>query len=144
MKTKMQIEMEYLNIILQVLPYLVGGGGIIAAIIYRKQNKRMKEAEAKVAESNANQQAISTQSQEIDLGAKFMRESIAMLNQIKELQDTNNADTSKIVERIDLVEKKMANMTRSVTGYNKRLGQVERYLNGQYKAFQEQEKQTKK
>ena len=140
----MQIEMEYLNIILQILPYLVGGGGIIAAIIYRKQNKRMKEAEAKVAESNANQQAISTQSQEIDLGAKFMRESIAMLNQIKELQDTNNADTSKIVERIDLVEKKMANMTRSVTGYNKRLGQVERYLNGQYKAFQEAEKQTKK
>ena len=136
--------MEYLNIILQILPYLVGGGGIIAAIIYRKQNKRMKEAEAKVAESNANQQAISTQSQEIDLGAKFMRESIAMLNQIKELQDTNNADTSKIVERIDLVEKKMANMTRSVTGYNKRLGQVERYLNGQYKAFQEQEKQQKK
>ena len=140
----MQIEMEYLQIILQILPYIVGGGGIIAAIIYRKQNKRMKEAEAKVAESNANQQAISTQSQEIDLGAKFMRESIAMLNQIKELQDTNNADTSKIVERIDLVEKKMANMTRSVTGYNKRLGQVERYLNGQYKAFQEQEKQTKK
>ena len=136
--------MEYLQIILQILPYIVGGGGIIAAIIYRKQNKRMKEAEAKVAESNANQQAISTQSQEIDLGAKFMRESIAMLNQIKELQDTNNADTSKIVERIDLVEKKMANMTRSVTGYNKRLGQVERYLNGQYKAFQEQEKQTKK
>ena len=136
--------MEYLNIILQILPYLVGGGGIIAAIIYRKQNKRMKEAEAKVAESNANQQAISTQSQEIDLGAKFMRESIAMLNQIKELQDTNNADTSKIVERIDLVEKIMANMTRSVTGYNKRLGQVERYLNGQYKAFQETEKQQKK
>ena len=136
--------METLQIILQILPYLVGGGGLIAAIVYRSQNKRMKEAEAKVAESNANQSSLNTQSQEIDLGAKFMRESITMLNQIKELQDTNNADTSKIVERIDLVEKKMANMTRSVTGYNKRLGQVERYLNGQYKAFQEQEKQTKK
>ena len=136
--------METLQIILQILPYLVGGGGLIAAIVYRSQNKRMKEAEAKVAESNANQSSLNTQSQEIDLGAKFMRESIAMLNQIKDLQDTNNADTSKIVERINLVEKKMANISRSVVGYNKRLGQVERYLNGQYKEFVAQEAATKK
>ena len=136
--------METLQIILQILPYLVGGGGLIAAIVYRSQNKRMKEAEAKVAESNANQSSLNTQSQEIDLGAKFMRESIAMLNQIKDLQDTNNADTSKIVERINLVEKKMANISRSVVGYNKRLGQVERYLNGQYKEFVAQEEATKK
>ena len=39
---------------------------------------------------------------------------------------------------------KMTGISRSVSSYNKKLGQVERYLNGQYKAFQEAEKQQKK
>ena len=134
---------EILNIILQVLPYCVGGGGIIAAIVYRTQNKRLKEAEAKQSEAEANQSDIATQSQEIDLGKKYIQESIELLETVKSLQEVNNNDTAKIVERIDNVEKKVMNISRSVSGYNKRLGTIERFLNGNLKAFAANEKETK-
>ena len=135
---------DFIDIMLKFMPYLVGAGGIIAAIVYRHQNKRIKEAEAKESEAHASQQNVATQSQEIDLGKKYIQESIALLETVKQLQETNNTDTARIVERIDTVEKKVTNMSRSVSGYNKRLGTIERYLNGNLKEFAAKEAESHK
>ena len=143
--------MEALQIILQVLPYCVGGGGIIAAIVYRTQNKRLKEAEAKQSEAAANQSNLATQSQEIDLGKKYIQESIELLETVKSLQEVNNNDTAKIVERIDTVEKKVsdirgqvATLTKQQQTANREMAMMKKYLNGQNKDFFEAETAKRK
>lgn len=153
---------DFIDIMLKFMPYLVGAGGIIAAIVYRRQNKRIKEAEAVQHEAQAQQSNIATQAQEIDLGRKFMKDSFDMQLQMQEMLKTNNADTAAIVEKVggletkvgdletkvgDLeqtVNKKITNVNRAMSGYNKRLGVIERYLDGKLKEFAAEEAESHK
>ena len=142
----MQIEMEYLQIILQILPYIVGvgGGGLIAFIVYRKQNQRVKEAEAKLKESEAKQSSIETQMQEIDLGAHYIEQSFAMQQQMQQLLQTNNADTAKIAAEVTEVKGTVAGVSKQLSTTNKEVAMIKRYLNGQFKEFVEAEKAKRK
>ena len=138
--------MEYLQIILQILPYIVGvgGGGLIAFIVYRKQNQRVKEAEAKLKESEAKQSSIETQMQEIDLGAHYIEQSFAMQRQMQELLRANNADTAKTASEVAEIKTAVSDLTKQQSTTNKELAMMKRYLNGQYKEFVEAEKLKRK
>ena len=138
--------MEYLNIILQILPYIVGvgGGGLIAFIVYRKQNQRVKEAEAKLKESEAKQSSIETQMQEIDLGSRYIEQSIQMQQKMQALLQSNNADTAKIAEQMAEVKTSVTGLSKKVDATNREVAMMKRYLNGQYKEFVEQEKLKRK
>jgi len=138
--------METLQIILQILPYIVGvgGGGLIALIVYRKQNQRVKEAEAKLKESEAKQSSIETQMKEIDLGAHYIEQSFAMQQQMQQLLQTNNADTAKIAAQVAEVKSSVIALSKKLDATNKEVAMMKRYLNGQYKEFVEQEKARKK
>ena len=115
--------MEYLQIILQILPYIVGvgGGGMIAMIVYRRQNKRLKEAEAKLKE-----------------------QSFAMQRQMQELLRANNADTAKIAAELTEVKGTVAGLSKQLSTTNKEVAMIKRYLNGQFKEFVEAEKAKRK
>ena len=138
--------MDYVNIIISLLPYIVGvgGGGLIALIVYRKQNQRVKEAEAKLKESEAKQSSIETQMKEIDLGAHYIEQSFAMQQQMQQLLQTNNADTAKIAAEVAEVKSSVSGLSKKVDATNKEVAMMKRYLNGQYKEFVEQEKTKKK
>ena len=138
--------MDYVNIIISLLPYIVGvgGGGLIALIVYRKQNQRVKEAEAKLKESEAKQSSIETQMKEIDLGAHYIEQSVAMQQQMQQLLQTNNADTAKIAAQVAEVKSSVIALSKKLDATNKEVAMMKRYLNGQYKEFVEQEKTKKK
>ena len=138
--------MDYVNIIISLLPYIVGvgGGGLIAMIVYRRQNKRLKEAEAKLKESEAKQSSIETQMKEIDLGAHYIEQSFAMQQQMQQLLQTNNADTAKIAAEVTEVKGTVAGLSKQLSTTNKEVAMIKRYLNGQYKEFVAQEAATKK
>ena len=132
--------METVQIILQILPYFIGGGGIIAAIVYRQQNKRMKDSEAKQAEAQAAQSDVTTQSQKIDLGEKFISEMLNMNNLLKK----NNTDTETIVKEVSDIRGQVATLSKQQQTANREMAMVKRYLNGQYKEFVEAEKAKRK
>ena len=132
--------METVQIILQILPYFIGGGGIIAAIVYRQQNKRLKDSEAKQAEAQAAQSDVTTQSQKIDLGEKFISEMLNMNNLLKK----NNTDTETIVKEVSDIRGQVATLSKQQQTANREMAMVKRYLNGQYKEFVEAEKAKRK
>ena len=143
----METAQAILSIILQLLPYLVGGGGLVALVIYRRQNRqlkdnevKLKEAETKLAEAQAAQSDINTQSQKIDLGDKFINEMLDMSNLLKK----NNTDTETIVKEVSDIRGQVATLTKQQQTANREMAMVKRYLNGQYKEFVEAEKAKRK
>ena len=133
--------------ILQLLPYLVGGTGLVAFVIYRKQNRqlkdnevKLKEAETKLAEAQAAQSDLNTQSQKIDLGDKFINEMLDMSNLLKK----NNTDTETIVKEVSDIRGQVATLTKQQQTANREMAMMKKYLNGQYKDFVEAEKARKK
>ena len=118
--------------------------GLISFIFYRKENKKLKQQEVENA-------SVETQSMEIDLGKKYIEESVNVVKGIKSLLEANNADTAAIAAKMDGVEtrmvdmeKKLATYNRNIVGYNNRLRTIERFLNGNLKEFTAQEKEAKR
>jgi len=118
--------------------------GLISFIFYRKENKKLKQQEVQNA-------SVETQSKEIDLGKKYVEESVNIVKGIKSLLETNNADTAAIVAKLSIVEnrltdveKKLSTYNRSIVSYNKRLGIIERFLDGNLEEFAKQEEEAKR
>ena len=139
--------MNWIEIVLAAVPSVVGviGGG--AGIIYWHENRQLKKQEVQ-------QSSVDTQSQEIDLGTKYIEQSIKMQEKMQEMLKANNTDTAAIVQKVsgletkvcdleNTVDKKITNVNRAMSGYNKRLGVIERYLNGNLKEFAAHEKDKK-
>ena len=130
------IDMGTVQIVVSIIATIVGliGGGI--GILFWRENKRLKQEEAK-------QSNVATQSQEIDLGKKYIEESVSAVKWIKTMLETNNAETSqmlsKLTEMEGWVEKKLAAVNRSLVSTNKKLGLIEKYLDGPYKEFVKQQ-----
>jgi hypothetical protein len=130
-----------------ILNWILGGtslAGIVGFFVYRKENKKLKENEVAAA-------SVETQSKEIDLGKKYIEESVNVVKGIKSLLEANNADTAAISAKMDGVEtrmvdmeKKLATYNRNMVGYNNRLRTIERFLNGNLKEFTAQEKEAKR
>ena len=120
---------------------------MVALVIYRRQNRqlkdnevKLKEAETKLAEAQAAQSDINTQSQKIDLGDKFINEMLDMSNLLKK----NNTDTETIVKEVSDIRGQVATLTKQQQTANREMAMVKRYLNGQYKEFVEAEKAKRK
>lgn len=79
-----------------LIPFLGGGGvtTIVCSVLYRNQNKRLKEAEAKLAEINVDKGRIEAKTQEVD----------RLLAQIDHQQVT----IDKYIERYDAQQAKNA------------------------------------
>lgn len=119
--------MEWTEIIVALLSGTTVAS-IVEAIRFRKQNKAMKDSEAKQAESGAEQSDIETQKQKIDLGNKFMQESLAMMETIKQYQESGNRDTKEMMA--DIKELKMQNKKQDGL-----LTDIVNYLNGDFQKY---------
>lgn len=106
--------------IAEILNIVFGGTtlcGVIAAIVYRRQNKRIKESEAKQAESTATVSDIEAQKAKIDLAELYKEKVLQMVELISTKQDNGTAKQDKMIQmlgnldtRVDNLESRVANI----------------------------------
>ena len=120
-----------------LLSYIFGGTSLVSIalfFIYFKQNKKLKNNEV-------SQSDTKTQSEQINLGKQFIESASKAADIIQ--QATQNTD-SKIDALSERIEAKMTVMSRNQTSMNKKLKLIEQYLNGGFKQYVEDQKNSKK
>ena len=127
--------MEYLEPILNLIFGGVGVGGLITAIYYRKANKAIKEEEAKKAaietkqsESVADQADIETQRAKIDLGNKYIEDTMTLLEKIKQSQDRGENNQDMILEKLNTIDQRVDKLEINYSN-------LERWANGDYHSW---------
>lgn len=119
-----------------LLNYILGGTSLVAIVlffIFFKQNKKLKQNEV-------SQSDTKTQSEQINLGLQFIESANKAADIIQ--QASQNTD-SKIDALSRRIETKMTGITRNQTSMNKKLKLIEKYLNGGFAEFQQNQKTTK-
>ncbi len=120
--------------IAEILSFVFGGTSLVTLIEvvrYRKQDKRQREAEAKIKEMEADNSATDTQSRQIDLASKYYENMLSMMERmqgLKESQEKGNDNQSRMLEMLD-------NIDRRTDGLSVKVGDIEAYLNGNYHSW---------
>lgn len=118
--------MELTNIIMALL----GGTSFLsvaAAIIYRKQNKALKNNEVK--KDNAE-----TQEKEINLAELYKDKMLTLIEQVSQKQDSGNANQEVMLRKIEKLDGRM-------DAVDNRLSDVVSYLNGGFQEYLERNHQ---
>jgi Trp operon repressor len=113
--------------IAEILNIVFGGTtlcGVIAAIVYRRQNKRIKESEAKQAESTATVSDIEAQRAKIDLGDLYQQKVLEMMELINIKQDKGNVNQDKMMQMLSNIDARVDNLEA-------RVGKIEGCLDGE-------------
>ena len=124
--------------IAEILNWVFGGTslvGLVTTLIFWSKSKRAKEAETVTAESNAKQSVseaeqadIATQMQKIELGNKYMEDTVKMVEMVKQSLDIGNENQRTMIQKLDALseqnDKQDALLTDIVT-----------YLNGDFQEF---------
>lgn len=103
-------------------------GSIIEAIRYRRQNKRLKEAEAAKAENEVKDNETDTQIKQMDMADKYFHGMLEMLEQVKNSTENGNLNQEKIISKLDNLDARMGIVEEG-------LNNVVTYLNGDYQLF---------
>lgn len=86
-------------------------GGVVEAIRYRRENRKLKENEVAVS-------TVDAQKQEIELADLYKDKVLTMLDQVAAKQDSGNDNQRRILDKLDRMEDRVAG--------------IEEYLNGPY------------
>lgn len=122
----------------EILNIVFGGTSVVAIIgffVFWRQNKKLKQAEAdkasseaKQSESEADQADIETQMKKIELGNKYMEDTVKMVEMVKQSLDIGNENQKTMIQKLDVLseqnDKQDALLTDIVT-----------YLNGDFQDF---------
>ena len=122
----------------EILNYIFGGTSIVGlatTLIFWSKSKRAKEAETVTAESNAQQSKseaeqadIATQMQKIELGNKYMKDTLDMVELVKKLLDRSDGNQEKMMQKLDT----LAEQNKKQDGL---LTDIVTYLNGDFQEF---------
>ena len=125
--------MEWLNVILTIL----GSGGlatVLSFLVYRKQNKKIKDNEAKGTDLDIEEKELELDRKQIDLGNEFMKSSLEMTKKMQDMmlqnQTRDEQNWTKMFTRMDALESSVTN--------------IRRYLNGGLAEFEEELKHNAK
>ena len=109
--------------------------GFLTTIIFWNKSKRAKEAETVTAESNAQQSKseaeqadIATQMQKIELGNKYMKDTLDMVELVKKSLDRSDGNQEKMMRKLDT----LAEQNKKQDGL---LTDIVSYLNGGFQEF---------
>ena len=116
----------------EILNWVFGGTslvGVVTTLIFWSKSKRAKEAETVTAESNAKQSVseaeqadIATQVQKIELGNKYMEDTVKMVEMVKQSLDIGNENQKTMIQKLDALseqnDKQDALLTDIVTYLN--------------------------
>lgn len=124
----------------EILNYIFGGTslvGLSTTLIFWSKSKRAKEAETVTAESNAQQSKseaeqadIETQMQKIELGNKYMKDTLEMVELVKKSLDRSDGNQEKMMRKLDT----LAEQNKKQDGL---LTDIVAYLNGGFQEFQQ-------
>ena len=124
--------------IAEILNIVFGGTSIVGlatTLIFWSKSKRAKEAETVTAESNAQQSKseaeqadIATQMQKIELGNKYMKDTLDMVELVKKLLDRSDGNQEKMMLKLDT----LAEQNKKQDGL---LTDIVTYLNGDFQEF---------
>lgn len=98
----------------QIIMVVLSGttiGGIVEAVRYRRQNKKIKQAEATNADTDA-------QKKQISLAELY-------LEKVMKLTETGNDNQRQMLEKLDIID-------RRTDKQELQLNNIEEYLNGNY------------
>lgn len=124
----------------------MAGSGVIAgavtAIVYRKQNKKLKENEVKQSSADVEQKEISNDDAQIDLGKKYMESTLEMTQKMQEMMLESDRQRDEYWRK---QERKMEEMQSSMDKLAADVSEIKEeqkseiaFLNGDYKAFKEE------
>lgn len=117
--------------ITEILTFVFGGTSLVTLIEvvrYRKQDKRQREAEAKIKEREADDAGTSAQAKQIDLADKYFDGMLAMMEKLRDSQERGTLNQDKMLDMLNVIDRRIDNMEL-------RIGDMEAYLNGKYHAF---------
>jgi hypothetical protein len=106
---------------------LLGGTsiiGLVQAVRYRKENKRLKENEVKLSN-------IDAQKQEIDLAEMYkdkVVELAELMEQVSKKQDSGNDNQARILQKLDTLDERMDKVEGKVSD-------IVTYLNGDFQDY---------
>ena len=116
--------MDWTGIIIAIL---TGGTitGAIEAIRYRRENKRLKEAETAKAENEVKDNETDTQMKQMDRADKYFDGMLKMLEQVKNSTESGNVNQKKMMDDLSDIRKRMCVLEESTSN-------IVAYLNGDY------------
>lgn len=100
-------------------------GGIVEAIRYRRENKRIKEAETAKAENEVKDNETDTQMKQMDMADKYFDGMLKMLEQVKNSTESGNVNQKKMMDDLSDIRKRIAVLEESTSN-------IVTYLNGDY------------
>lgn len=100
-------------------------GGIVEAIRYRRENKRIKEAETAKAENEVKDNETDTQMKQMDMADKYFDGMLKMLEQVKNSTESGNVNQKKMMDDLSDIRKRIAVLETSTSN-------IVTYLNGDY------------
>ena len=115
----------------QFIVALLGGttvGGIIEAVRYWRENRRLKESEVTEKET-------ATQSAQIDLADKYFNGMLELLEKVKASSDKGDSVREEIVSKLTALGDQTKQQEEHLARVDAKLGRVETYLNGQYQEW---------
>ena len=115
----------------ELLNYIFGGTsliGIATTLIFWNKSKRKEEAETQKTESEAEQADIATQMQKIELGNKYMKDTLDMVELVKKSLDRSDGNQEKMMRKLDT----LAEQNQKQDGL---LTDIVTYLNGDFQEF---------
>lgn len=115
----------------ELLNYIFGGTslvGIVTTVIFWNKSKRKEEAETQKSESEAEQADIATQMQKIELGNKYMKDTLDMVELVKKSLDRSDGNQEKMMQKLDT----LAEQNKKQDGL---LTDIVIYLNGDFQKF---------
>ena len=122
----------------EILNWVFGGTSLVGfatTLIFWNKSKRAKEAETVTAESNAQQSKseaeqadIATQMQKIELGNKYMKDTLDMVELVKKSLDRSDGNQEKMMQKLDT----LAEQNKKQDGL---LTDIVTYLNGDFQEF---------
>jgi hypothetical protein len=122
----------------EILNYIFGGTsliGLATTLIFWSKSKRAKEAETVTAESNAQQSKseaeqadIATQMQKIELGNKYMKDTLDMVELVKKSLDRSDGNQEKMMNKLDMLSEQNKKQDGLLTD-------IVTYLNGDFQEF---------
>lgn len=123
----------------EILNYVLGGTsilGFVGMIIYRKQNKSLKDSEAKQAANAAKVSDVEVKTAEIDYSNKYFNDMLSLLDTVKQLQEqaASKQDRGNENQQIMMADiKRLAEQNAKQDGL---LTDIVTYLNGGFQTFQ--------
>ena len=115
----------------EILNWVFGGTSIVGlatTVIFWNKSKRKEEAETQKSESEAEQADIATQMQKIELGNKYMKDTLEMVELVKKSLDRSDGNQEKMMRKLDT----LAEQNKKQDGL---LTDIVTYLNGDFQEF---------